>query len=85
MATAALATIVDELTSTVDYLRITVGGSDEGWLPCEQLVSDVGHLAAVVAGTNQARGTDRDDVATLSVTVLTRTGSHWRLRSLSDA
>ena len=27
----------------------------------------------------------RLDVATLSVTVLTRTGSHWRLRSLSDA
>ena len=34
------------------------------WLACERLVQDAGHLAAVVAGTRQARGTDRDDVAT---------------------
>jgi iron complex transport system ATP-binding protein len=64
MATATLATLVDELTSTVDYLRITVGAPDDSWLSCAGLVSDAVHLAGVVEATKDARGTDRDDVAT---------------------
>lgn len=64
MATATLATVVDDLTATVDYLRVTIGGTDGEWLPCDRLVADAGHLASVVAGTKAARGTDRDDVAT---------------------
>ena len=64
MATATLARIVDDMTSTVDYLRVTIGAPEEGWLPCDRLVADADHLAAVVAGTQEARGTTRDDVAT---------------------
>ena len=65
MAPATLATAVDALTSTVDYLRITIGApAGDGWLPCEPLVSDPDHLAGVVAATATARGTDRTDVAT---------------------
>jgi cobalamin transport system ATP-binding protein len=63
MATATLATVVDDLTAAVDYLRVTMGEPDGGWLLCDRLVADAEHLAAVVAGTAAARGTDRDDVA----------------------
>jgi ferric iron reductase protein FhuF len=64
MATAGLLAIVEALTSAVDYLRITVGDGPGDWLPCGPLVDDPEHLGATVAGTKQARGTDRDDVAT---------------------
>ncbi len=57
MATATLATVVDDLTATVDYLRVTIGGTDGEWLPCDRLVADAEHLASVVAGTKAARGT----------------------------
>jgi ferric iron reductase protein FhuF len=64
MATAGPLAIVDQLTSTVDYLRISVGDAPGEWLSCSRLTSDPDHLGAVVAGTKAARGTDRDDVAT---------------------
>ena len=64
MATATLARIVDDMTSAVDYLRVTIGAPEEGWLPCDRLIADADHLGAVVAGTQEARGTTRDDVAT---------------------
>jgi len=65
MATATLATVVDDLTATVDYLRVTIAAEPaDGWLGCDRLVADAAHLAAVVAETKAARGTDRDDVAT---------------------
>ena len=63
MVTAGPLAIVDALTSTVDYLRITVGDGPGDWLSCDRLVGDPDHLGAVVAGTKAARGTDRDDVA----------------------
>ena len=63
MARATLATVVDDVTSTVDYVRITIGAGDDRWLPCDRLVTDADHLDAVVAGTKDDRGTDRDDVA----------------------
>jgi ferric iron reductase protein FhuF len=57
--------LVAAITGTVDYLRVSVGvGRDAGeWFPCEPLVGDPEHLAAVVATTKAGRGTDRDDVA----------------------
>jgi ferric iron reductase protein FhuF len=64
MATAGPLAIVDELTSTVDYLRISVGDAAGEWLACDRLTSDPDHLGTVVAATKGARGTDRDDVAT---------------------
>ena len=64
MATAEPLAIIDELLSTVDYLRISVGDVGERWLPCEPLVGDSVALAALIATTKSDRGTDRDDVAT---------------------
>ncbi len=56
--------LVDALVATVDYLRITVGGSDTtGWVSCADLVSDPHELSALVATTKPGVGTDRDDVA----------------------
>lgn len=63
-ATTTLQRSVDELTSTVDYLRVTIGAPEEGWLLCDRLAADADHLAAVVANTTEARGTARADVAT---------------------
>src|SRR4051794_26057760 len=63
MATAEPLTIVDELTSTVDYLRISVGAAPGEWLSCRELAADPDHLGHVVATTKLARGTDRDAVA----------------------
>jgi ferric iron reductase protein FhuF len=63
LATATLRKIVDELTSAVDYLRVTIDAPFTTWLACDRLVRDAGHLAAVVGGTKAERGTDRDDVA----------------------
>jgi len=67
MATARPLAIIDELLATVDYLRISVGDptAEVGhWVPCGPLVDDPAALAALVAPTRAARGTDRDDVAT---------------------
>lgn len=57
--------VLDRVTSTVDYLRVTVGagsGTTE-WLPCQRLISDPGALGELARATAAARGTDRDDVA----------------------
>ena len=59
------AEVVHRVTSTVDYLRVTVGGdAGDGWIPCEPLVSDPDRLIELVRSTAADRGTDRDDVAT---------------------
>lgn len=59
--------VIDRVTSTVDYLRVTVGtGTDThaaDWLPCAPLVSDPSALAQLARATAAGRGTDRDDVA----------------------
>jgi ferric iron reductase protein FhuF len=64
MGTAEPSAIVDELTSTVDYVRISVGDAPGEWLACRDLTSDPDHLGSVVARTKSPLGTDRDDVAT---------------------
>ena len=64
MATATLETAVADLTSSVDYLWITIGRPENGWLTCQRLVTDPGYLRTIVADTRTARGTDRSDVAT---------------------
>ena len=64
MAAARPLAIIDELLSTVDYLRISVGDAGEGWLPCRSLVDDRAVLAAVIGPTKAQCRTDRDDVAT---------------------
>jgi ferric iron reductase protein FhuF len=55
--------LIERITTTVDYLRVAVGGDDESWIRCEPLVSRPLALAELVAGTKAGRGTDRDDVA----------------------
>lgn len=60
---ATLRTVVDALTSTVDYLRVSIDAPDGEWLDCGPLLADPDALAAVVATTKEAQGTDRDDVA----------------------
>jgi len=64
MATFGPLAIVDQLTATVDYLRVFVGDVPGEWLSCSKLANDPDHLGRVVAGTKEARGTERDDVAT---------------------
>jgi iron complex transport system ATP-binding protein len=64
MATGRPSAIVDELLSTVDYLRISLDDTGDEWLRCSALLAGPGALAAVVAPTKPSRGTDRDDVAT---------------------
>lgn len=58
---------LDRVLATVDYLRVTVGaeehGSDDGWLPCQDLVADPAALADIATATAAGRGTDRIDVA----------------------
>lgn len=57
--------VLDRVTGTVDYLRVTVGerpGATD-WLPCEGLVSDPTALGGLARATAAGRGTDRDDVA----------------------
>ena len=63
MALATLRTVVDDVTSTVDYLRVDVDAPGSQWLECRPLVTDPAALAAVVATTKATQGTDRDDVA----------------------
>jgi ferric iron reductase protein FhuF len=61
--------VIARVTSTVDYLRVTVVGVEAGeagdrdWLPCAPLVDDPDALLALVRSTAAGRGTDRDDVA----------------------
>lgn len=57
------ATLIGQITSTVDYLRISVAPRDGEWIRCEPLVSDPAGLGALVGTTKEGRGTDRDDVA----------------------
>ncbi len=64
MPTARPAAVIGELSATVDYLRITVGGPADGWLRCAPLVSDPEVLSTLIASTKADRGTDQDDVAT---------------------
>ena len=46
MPTARPASVIGELSATVDYLRITVGGPADAWLRCAPLVSDPAALGA---------------------------------------
>lgn len=57
--------VLDRVTSTVDYLRVTVGDASDAtdWLPCEGLVSEPTTLGGLARATAAGRGTDRDDVA----------------------
>jgi ferric iron reductase protein FhuF len=55
--------LVDRITDTVDYLRVSVAPTDGDWIRCEPLVDAPAHLAELVATTKEGRGTDRDDVA----------------------
>jgi ferric iron reductase protein FhuF len=57
--------VLDRVTSTVDYLRVTVGDGSGAtdWLPCDGLVSDPVALGELARATAAGRGTDRDDVA----------------------
>ncbi len=58
------AELLERITETVDYLRVTVGPETEGWIRCEPLVTDHLVLGDLVRSTMDARGTDREDVAT---------------------
>src|SRR3954447_27023790 len=64
MSSRRLDTAVASLTSTVEYLRITIGASDGGWLPCRTIVCDPAYVGSLVTNTKVALGSDRDDVAT---------------------
>lgn len=57
--------VLDRVTSTVDYLRVTVGDASDAtdWLPCEGLVSEPTTLGELARATAAGRGTERDDVA----------------------
>jgi ferric iron reductase protein FhuF len=57
--------VVDRVTDTVTYLRVTVGtGSDATeWLPCEQLVTDPEALGELAGKTAAGRGAGRQQVA----------------------
>jgi ferric iron reductase protein FhuF len=57
--------VVDRVTSTVTYLRVSVGTADTsaGWLPCTELVSAPQALADLARETAAGRGTDRLPVA----------------------
>ncbi|HWD51404.1 MAG TPA: IucA/IucC family C-terminal-domain containing protein [Acidimicrobiales bacterium] len=53
------------MTTTVTYLRVTVGTEDTSadWLPCAELVSEPKALADLAGETAAGRGTDRQPVA----------------------
>jgi iron complex transport system ATP-binding protein len=57
-------TLLDRITTTVSYLRVTVDPSGGEWVPCDALVSDPDALSTLVRTTMAGRGTDRLDVAT---------------------
>lgn len=69
-----------ELTALVNYVRVTVGGSDgDTWLPAERLVHDAPFLYDVMRSNMDARGIERDDVG-LSLIVL---GYAFRIASVA--
>jgi ferric iron reductase protein FhuF len=57
--------VVDRVTSTVTYLRVTVGAGPDAteWWPCEKLVTDPEALGDLARMTAAGRGADRDQVA----------------------
>ena len=56
--------VVDRVTSTVTYLRVSVGsGETDDWLPCEELVSEPRALGDLAQETAAGRGADRHPVA----------------------
>ena len=57
------ASLVEQITRTVDYLRVSIGASEGEWIHCDALVDDPANLAELVSTTKEGRGTDRDDVA----------------------
>ena len=71
--------LIQQITRTVDYLRISINPPPADWIRCEPLVADPHELADLVRGTREGRGTDRDDVA-MSLFVQ---GYAFRIASLS--
>lgn len=64
MAPMGATEVVDRVTSTVPYLRVTVGSEDSAdWLPCADLVSEPQALGELARETAAGRGTDRPPVA----------------------
>ena len=57
------ASLIEQISRTVDYLRINVGASEGEWIRCDALVADPAQLGELVRTTKDGRGTDRDDVA----------------------
>jgi ferric iron reductase protein FhuF len=57
--------VVEQVTSTVSYLRVAVDTVADGptWLACGPLVREPSALLDLVRSTAAGRGTDRDDVA----------------------
>lgn len=55
--------VLDRVTATVDYLRVSVGEAEGDWLDCDRLTSDADVLGELARATAAGRGTDRDDVA----------------------
>jgi ferric iron reductase protein FhuF len=56
--------LVDEATSAVSYLRITIEDPADGWVPCTAILDDPDALRGAIDATTAARpGVDRDDVA----------------------
>ena len=69
MALAMLQAVVDDLTSTVDYLRVSIDAPGDAWLECGRLVTDHEVLGGVVAGTKAAHGISTHDGPASSVRV----------------
>ena len=57
------ASLIEQITQKVDYLRVSVAPTGGEWIRCEPLVDEPAYLADLVASTKEGRGTDRDDVA----------------------
>ena len=60
------AQLLDEVTTTVSYLRVAARRDADAsfdWLSCAELVNDADRLLSVVRATAAGRGTDRDDIA----------------------
>jgi len=55
--------VLDRVTGTVDYLRVSVGEAEGDWLRCDRLTTDADALRDLARSTAAGRGTDRDDVA----------------------
>jgi ferric iron reductase protein FhuF len=61
---SSAAELLERITETVDYLRVTIDPGSGDWIRCEPLVTDPAVLGDLVRSTKSGRGTDRDDVAT---------------------